>query len=172
MRFYIFFLLLILGCNASSVHKTINASSKTFTSTLNLNSDSVWNKLMLYSFQKHYKIKEMDKAAGTITMNINDVPISYRNKDGKLNDTTAIGLVDVMHRVSNLEYVYPQRGYVDCSILILKNSATNLDIHIALDDRCSITTFFENGFVNKRLIPNVPIQSLGKIENEIISFIH
>ena len=81
MRSCIYLFILLISCNAAPVHKS-KQTPKTLTSfTVNSNFDSVWNKLLLYSFKKEYKIKEMDKSAGTMIMTIKDVPISYLDKD-------------------------------------------------------------------------------------------
>ena len=172
MRYNLFLLILIVGCVAVPVHKPIEQTpEKSNQHSVNSNSDSIWNKLIVYSKEHDYTIKSMDKSAGTMVINIKDVPISYLNNNGKINDTSAIGLVDIRRRVSNYAYVYPQKGYVDCLVLLIKKDESTSGISVHLKNRCSITVFYESGVVNKRLIPNVQIQSLGKIEKEIISYI-
>lgn len=165
--------ILLSSCAAVPVtHKTATTQKTVNTTfTIHKDIDNAFRKISQYVVSNNGDITYKSKEDGIIKATLKNMPItSYDNNGGQIPNANAVAIADMRRRVNNRNYVFPQSANIQCSIFINKNDQ-GYEIIITMDKKCLVTSYKESGFITKRSIPDVDIQSTGVMEKNISDFI-
>ena len=159
----------ITGCSAQPLTNKVSDNGKAIAKYSIANAyDDVWNKLIRFLAINNYKIEIKDKEAGVLKVTLTDATITYFDKRGvKVENPKAIAVTDSRRRVNNQNNVLPSAANITCTILLSKKTERETDVVISLDNICNVTAYYEEGFLRRKKIPNVVIQSTGYFEKDV-----
>ena len=161
----------MVGCMAVPIHtETKSLQRKTTAITINKSYDVLWTKILIALFSEGCVIKSKDKTDGNIIAELNGATLTNYDLKDK-TDTISFAIADKRKRVSNNNVVIPRTAILQYSIMLIKENENVTQMIISLENKCTVTSYFENTFIVNRLIPNVQIISTGLFEKKISDYL-
>ncbi len=86
---YLFGAILLSSCAAVAVKKEVKATNKPTRTEIPVSFEQTWSKITNYLYTEGYSLKANNKDQGILTCELKEAFISYKDKEGKINNPTA-----------------------------------------------------------------------------------
>ena len=170
----LFFCMVILlaSCMAKPVYKkdTVPEAAVSNVFTINSPYDSVWTKVLIYSYKQNGTPSKKDKIEGTITTLIHNVPLDYMpdKKRNMVFNPLAVATSQSRERINNRQRLYPAIADIEVSFLLVKNNENTTTLVVKMADQCKVTAYYEQGYLVRRPLKTVRIWSTGLYEKQLL----
>ena len=172
MKYLLFLSVVIASCMATPIYKkdTVPTESVSNVFTINSSFDSLWTKVLIYSYKQNGTPSKKDKNEGTITTLIHNVPLDYMadKKRNMVLNPLAVATSQARERVSNSQRLYPATADIEVTFLMVKNNENATTLVVKMADQCRVTAYYEQGYLVRRPLKTVRIWSTGLYEKQLL----
>ena len=164
--------ILLASCMAKPVYQkdTVPEAAVSNVFTINSPYDSVWTKVLIYSYKQNGTPSKKDKIEGTITTLIHNVPLDYMpdKKRNMIFNPLAVATSQSRERINNRQRLYPAIADIEVSFLLVKNNENTTTLVVKMADQCKVTAYYEQGYLVRRPLKTVRIWSTGLYEKQLL----